>query len=127
MLGVRPGTLARWVREGAPCVQRGRRGRGNALLIDPDAVRTWLGADTADALILELAATFPDVLATAAGDAFHLIEGPHKRATAGALAGAWFLAASAVLDHLRQRCASVGEIQALPDEVQRLQKIAKGV
>lgn len=34
-------TLRRWVRDGAPVVLRGGRGRGNATLICPDAVRAW--------------------------------------------------------------------------------------
>lgn len=45
-LGVKPRTLQRWTREGCPVAQRGRRGRGHAALIDPDAVRQWRDANT---------------------------------------------------------------------------------
>lgn len=126
-LGIKPGTLARWVRDGAPVVQRGRRGRGCALLVDLDAVRRWRGADERDALILELAQALPEVLACAVAEAHRLTDGPHKTAAAGVLAGCWYLSATAVLDLLRKRCASVAEIEALPEQVQRLQKIAKSV
>lgn len=127
-LGVKPGTLRRWVAEGCPIVQRGRRGRGCALLLDPDAVRRWRGADQRDALILEIAQALPEVLAGAADQASRLTEGPHKRAVAGALAGAWYLGASAVLDHLRTLCPAVPEVtRPLPESIERLQKIAKSL
>lgn len=127
VLGIRPGTLARWVREGCPVVQRGRRGRGCALLIDPEAVRRWRGATAVDAVLLELAGALPEVLAAAAENAHRLTDGPHKVAAAGVLAGAWYLMACAGVDLLRQRCPSVPEVRAIPAPVARLQKIAKGL
>ncbi len=126
-LGVRSGTVRRWVREGCPTVCPGRRGRGHALLVDVEAVRTWRGADVGDALVLELAAALPEVLAGAAAEAHRLTDGPCKTAAAGVLAGAWYLSVSAALDLLRQRCASVGEVRSLPEQIQRLQKIGKSV
>lgn len=128
-LGVKPGTLRRWVAEGCPIVQRGRRGRGCALLIDPDAVRRWRGADQRDALILEIAQALPEVLAGAADGLFKLIEGdPAKRRMAGLLAAGWEVGASAVLDRLREHCPSVpGLADQHPDAIQRLQKIAKSL
>lgn len=124
-LGVRPGTLKRWCRQGAPVVQRGRRGRGCALLVDPAAVRQWLGADARDALLLELANELPYAMADAAIEALRLVEGPHKRSTAGVLAGTWYLSAAAVLDLLRDRCPSIPEIGAIPEPIERLRKIAR--
>ena len=127
VLGIRPGTLARWVKQGAPCVQRGRRGRGHALLVDVEQVLQWRGAAAADALVLELATALPEVLAGAAAEAHRLTDGPCKTAAAGVLAGCWYLSATAVLDLLRQRCPSVGEVRSLPEEIERLQKIGKNV
>jgi hypothetical protein len=124
-LGVRPGTLMRWVREGAPVVQRGRRGRGCALLVDPAAVRRWRGADARDALVLELAQVVPEILAAATEEALRSTEGPHKRALAGCMAAGWYLGSSAVLDHLRAIVATVPEVTApLPEPIERLRKIA---
>lgn len=125
-LGVRPGTLRRWVREGCPVVQRGRRGRGLALVVDVAAVRQWREASERDAAILEIAGAVPEVLAAGIHEAWRLSEGMDKRKAAAILAGGWYLAASGLLDHLRQRCASVPEIAALPEPIERLQKIARG-
>jgi hypothetical protein len=115
----------RWVREGAPVVQRGRRGRGCALLVDPAAVRRWRGADARDAVVMALAQVVPEILATATQDALQRTEGPHKRALAGCMVAAWYLGASAVLDHLRGIVAEVPEVTApLPEPIERLRKIA---
>ena len=126
-LGIRPGTLLRWTREGAPVVQRGRRGRGCALLIDVEAVRRWRGADERDALLLALAQALPEVLAGAVEHAHQMTDGPHKRASAGVLAGAWYLAATAVLDRLREQCAAVPEVRTIPAPIERLRKIGNNV
>lgn len=40
-LGVSSITLRRWIAQGAPVARRGGRGRGNATLIVPDAVKAW--------------------------------------------------------------------------------------
>ncbi|MDG5973723.1 hypothetical protein H010_00580 [Hydrogenophaga taeniospiralis CCUG 15921] len=124
-LDLSPGQLRRLVARGAPCVQRGQRGRGRVMLVDPEAVRMWSGASARDAALLELAAVLPEILATAVDDAFRLDTGPHKAATAGALGAAWVLASSAVLDLLRERCASVPQANGhLPEPIERLRKIA---
>lgn len=127
-LGVRPGTVARWVSEGCPVVQRGRRGRGCALLLDVDQVRRWTGADARDAAILELAAAAPELLANSMLQALQQAEGIDKRKLANVLCGAWYVAACSLLDHLRARCPSVPEINGpLPEPVERLRKIGKSV
>jgi hypothetical protein len=40
-LEVRPDTLRSWIRDGAPCVRQGGKGRGHGALVDPDRVRAW--------------------------------------------------------------------------------------
>lgn len=124
-LDMSPSQLRRLVARGAPCVQRGQRGRGRVMLVDPQAVREWSGASARDALLLALASQLPEVLARAVDDAFRLDTGPHKAGTAGALGAAWVLAASAVLDVLRGHCPSVAEVSGhLPEQIERLRKIA---
>lgn len=126
VLGVPPGTLRRWCREGCPHVP-GRKGRGCALLVDPDVVRNWRGADEHDALILELAQGIPEMVAVATEKAFNSIQNePAKRRMAGPFTVGWFECCTAVLDSLRERCASVPEVRAIPEAIKRLQKIAKG-
>lgn len=125
-LGVRPGTLRRWVREGCPIVQRGRRGRGLALVVDVNAVRQWREANERDAVALELAGIVPEVLAGAVHEAWRMSEGIDKRRLAGVLSAAWYVAATSLLDHLRDGCTSVPEIVSLPEPVERLKQIARG-
>lgn len=125
VLGVPPGTLRRWCREGCPHVP-GRRGRGCALLVDPDVVRRWQGADVSDALILELAQVIPEMVAVATEKAFNSIQNePAKRRMAGYFAVVWFEGCTAVHDTLREHCASVPEVRSFPEAIKRLQKIAK--
>jgi len=126
-LGVPPGTLRRWVREGAPVVFRGRRGRGQALLVDPEAVRRWRVAGEREQIALELAGQVPEILAKAAADSLQLAQGLDKARLAGVLAGSWYLSASAVLDHLRAICPAVpfAEAMPMPAEIERLRKIAR--
>ena len=84
-LQVHPATLRRWLREGAPQVRRGRRGKGGAALIDVAAIRAWRGQGAASATTIParvLAAEVPELLASAICEVFHAIEGPHKRACA---------------------------------------------
>ncbi len=104
---------------------RGRRGRGHAVLVDPDAVRQWREAGSRDAVVLELAAALPQVLAGAVEESWRQAVGIDKRALAGIAAATWFMAANAVADHLRTRCPHVPEVSQLPDEIQRLRKIAR--
>lgn len=126
-LGVPPGTVRRWVREGAPVAQRGRRGRGQALLVDPEAIRGWRLAGERQQIALELAGQIPEILARAAAESLQLAQGLDKHRLAGILAGAWYLGASAVLDHLRGTCAAVPLAEAIPEpvEITALRKIAR--
>ena len=124
-LGVRQGTLRRWIRQGCPVASRGRRGRGHAVLLDPAAVRQWREAGERERIFLELAAAVPHVLAHAAAKSFRLAEGLDKRRLAGALAATWYVSASAVLDHLRQQCPAVPEVADVPEEIASLRKIAR--
>lgn len=125
VLGVPPGTLRRWIRQGCPTVDRGQKGRGHACLVDVEAVLAWRRASRSDALILELAGELPNVLAAASLQAFTQIAGNDKPRMAGVLAGTWYLMASATLDYLRAKCPEVPEISSIPPEVGRLQKIAR--
>ncbi|MGH8063230.1 MAG: hypothetical protein ACREO7_14590, partial [Pseudoxanthomonas sp.] len=124
-MGVRLGTLRRWISQGCPVASRGRRGRGHALLVDPEAVRQWRAAGATDAVVLELAASLPEVLAAAAVDSWQQAQGVDKRALAAITAAGWFVAANAVADHLRARCPAVPEVSSLPEEIERLRKIAR--
>lgn len=127
VLGIRPGTLRRWMREGCPVASRGRRGRGHAVLINPDAVRAWRDADQRAQVLLDLAAEVPRLLALAAEEAHRQANGVDKRKLGEILAATWFVGASTVLDHLRARCADVPQISPeLPAQIERLVKIARG-
>lgn len=128
-LGVSTVTLRRWLRDGCPVARRGRRGRGCATLIDIAAARVWrhgnAGAST-DRLVLEMAGDVPVLLAGAAFESWRLSSGVDKRRLAAMLAGTWYLSATAVLDHLRERCPAVPELTALPEEIERLKKLSGG-
>jgi hypothetical protein len=112
-------------------VARGQRGRGRQALIDVAAVQAWRaarsgGGDQAavDAAMLTLAGEVPALLASAFGEAYRLVEGSDKRRAAGVMAGAWFVASTALLDRLRERCPAVPELQAVPNEIENLRKIS---
>jgi hypothetical protein len=126
-LGVSVATLRRWMREGCPVASRGRRGRGLATMIDPDAVRTWRQAGSREAVLLALASSLPDVLAGGIEKAHQLAEGTDKRRLAGILAGAWFLATAAILETLHEHCPAIApDPRAVPEKIERLRKIAAG-
>lgn len=126
VLGVRPGTLVRWIREGCPTACPGRRGRGHATLIDVDAVKAWREAGDRQALALELASALPEVMAAATEKAWMEAEGVDRRRLAGVMAASWYLAACSVLDALRNTCPSVPDVRRpLPDAIERLEKIAR--
>jgi len=124
-LGVPCGTLRRWLREGCPAVTRGRRGRGQAALVDPAQVLQWREAGERDRIYLELAGAVPAVIAHAACESMRMAGGIDKRRLAGVQAATWYVATNAVLDHLRERCPSVPELADVPEEIQQLQKIAR--
>lgn len=126
-LDVAPVTLKRWLRKGAPC-QPGRRGRGHATLIDPDAVRAWQRANVREAVVLEIAAFAPGVMADAVHEAWCNLEGPSKREQAKAMALAWYHCATAVLDYLRADCPAVPDLRdrrLVPEPIERLVQIAQ--
>ena len=126
-LGVPCGTLRRWLREGCPAVTRGRRGRGHAALVDPAQVLQWREAGERDRIYLELAGAVPAVLARATCESARRAEGIDKRRLAGVLAAAWYLNTAAVLDHLRESCPAVPDVDkdAFPDEIEQLRKISR--
>lgn len=121
-LGIRPGTLRRWIRQGCPA-QRGRRGRGNSTLVNPESVRQWREADPVGVAILEIADALPETLAGAIAQSHRLAQGIDKRQLAGILAATWVMVTTAALDHLRDLNPYVPEIETLPDEIERLRKI----
>lgn len=125
VLGVPTGTVRRWVREGCPVAQRGRRGRGHAVLVDPDAVIEWRVAAGCDALLLQLAGAVPDVMAAAVVASWQQAQGIDKRQLAGISAATWYFTTTALLDHLREHCDSVPEVTRVPDAIDRLRKIAR--
>ena len=65
------------------------------------------------------------MLADALADALEQCENMPKARMAGFVAGAWYVATVAALDHLRQFDPGVGDVTALPLAVERLQKIAR--
>jgi hypothetical protein len=127
-LGVQPRTLARWLAAGAPAVRRGRRGRGGGALVDVRAVRAWrLSCEAVEHADLEaLAAEVPELVADAVAEAFQQTDGPHKRATAGALAGCWYLVTVALLDRLRRDVPGLTDPATLPRQIGQLRAISAG-
>lgn len=126
-LGVSVPTLKRWLRQGAPVAHRGRRGRGCRTLVDPAAIRAWRQAQDADhaqaeAALRTLAGRIPQLLADAVEEAFRLA--PDKRGAAWTACAAWQLSVVAVLDHLRECGADVGDPDTIPESMERLRKIA---
>lgn len=119
VLGVSDSTLRRWIAAGAPVARRGGRGRGNATLVDPEAVFAWLTECDATEAMRAFAGQVPELVAQAVWEAFRLAEGPHKRGAAELLATVWYLAASAVMEE-----AGAEAPEALPETIERLRKIA---
>jgi hypothetical protein len=122
-LGVSARQLERDVAAGAPVARRGGRGRGRVTLVDPAAIAAWRSAGAPTAGLLALSAELPELVANAVDDAFRQTEGPHKAATAGAMAGTWYLVTTAILDRLRREMAEVPELSAVPDKIDRLRRI----
>jgi hypothetical protein len=122
-LAVSVPTLRRWLRAGAPLARRGARGRGRAALVDPQAVAAWRASQCVT--LAAAAAGLPDLIAGALADAFDQTEGLPKSRMAGFVAGAWYLAATRCMDHLRQHDEAVPDVtEPLPLAVARLLKIA---
>lgn len=126
-LGVSVATLRRWIQRGCPVASRGRRGRGLATMIDPGEVRAWRRAGEREATLMALASSLPDVLAKAVEEAHRQVQGLDKRRLAGTLAGTWFIATAAILEHLHEHCPAIApDPRAVPDKIERLRKIAAG-
>lgn len=121
-LGVSPRTLGRWIDAGAPVARRGRRGRGDATLIDPAAVRAWRRAQGGADALRAFAGRVPELLAIAHVEAYEMAHGP-KAAAAANTCATWYLSAMTLLDALRAEVPDIGELQALPVEIERLRKI----
>lgn len=117
-LGIPPGTLRRWCKEGAPH-RPGRRGRGHAVLVLPDAIRAWRGEPGHLALAQEL----PAVMAAALHGEWLRATGPDKRRNAALVAACWFIATNAALDALRRRDGRIPEAVKVPEIIRQLQKI----
>lgn len=129
-LGVAPVTLRRWARRGCPH-QPGQRGRGGAALFDPEAIRAWL-ATSAEAgsaagrraLALELSSQLPELMAEAVRAAWCQTDGPDKPRMAGAAALAWYAAALAVAERLRDEDDRVPDPHQ-PAAIRYLRQIAR--
>lgn len=124
-LGISVPTLRRWVRAGAPVVQRGRRGRGANTLVNPDDIAAWRGLSTpTDTTALQVfGAQLPQLVATAVAAAYREVEGPHKHLAAGVLAGAWYVVTTQLLDRLRDDVPELSDPQALPPEIDQLRDV----
>lgn len=123
-LGISTPTLKRWIRSGAPVSHRGRRGRGCAARIDPDAVLAWKRGHGGEDALTTFASRIPEIVAAAIAEAHRLTDGPHKIACAGVLAACWYLVATGLLDELREAGANVSEPSKLPEQIERLRLIA---
>lgn len=76
-------------------------------------------------MLLALADDVPEVIARAIAESWRLAEGIDKHKLAGVLTATWYVTATAILDYLRDQCPAVPELDKLPEEVERLQKIAR--
>ena len=132
-LDLPPSTLHFWIsRKGCPVARKGGRGRGNATMVDPAAVRRWQAdrdqpAPTAPTsehdLALMYAQRLPDLLAQAMFAAYCAVESPAKRQLAAAVACAWYQATSAELDRLRDRHPNIPHVTSLPEAINKLKSI----
>ncbi len=108
-------TLRRWIRAGAPLARRGQRGRGKRALVCPEAVAQWRAAQAPSLAVA--ASGLPDILAAALADALEQAENLPKQRMAGFVAGAWYLATVAALDHLRAFDPAVGDVSTVPGRI----------
>jgi hypothetical protein len=125
-LGVDARTVCRDIAGGlVPILRKGRRGRGCPTLIDLEAYRarrekTAVGAECA---LRAFAAEVPELLAEAMELAFREVCGPHKRAIAGELAGAWYRCTTALLDRLRRDVPTLPELDTVPESISKMRHI----
>lgn len=106
-LGLKLGTMRRLIGEGLPTVRRAnaKGGRGNGTLLHLPTVRAWLAArqqpgQSTEALLLQLAAELPHVIGAALDVAGRVLDTPAKAELLRMLPGVWFLASTALRDHL---------------------------
>lgn len=126
-LGIRLGAMRRLVRDGAPVVRKGHRGRACSTLVDIDAIREWQRGG-ADAIVREVASALPLILAETMQDTFQQAVGHMSNAQAAALlSAAWLRSANAVNDYMQTHCAGIPNISAMPAEIDRLRKIAQNI
>jgi len=124
-LGIDVRTVSRDIAAGLPVVRKGRRGRGGATLIDLELYRAQRerAATNADLTLRTLAAELPELLAAAVDETFREACGPHKRALAGELAGAWYRCTTAILDRIRRDVPGIPELDTIPELISRLRHI----
>ncbi|KXA71813.1 hypothetical protein AXA74_16870 [Bordetella hinzii LMG 13501] len=95
-------------------------------MVDVEAVRQWRESSESDARLLEIASALPDVLARASEEAWRQTEGTDKRRLAGVMAASWYVFTTNVLDYLRAKHPAIPDVgPALPEQIERLRKIAR--
>ena len=123
-LGVAPGTLRRWIREGAPVARQGARGRGRQTLVCVADIDTWRRSDGAERAMLNLAARVPELIADAVDDAYRDAHNVNKHVLAGVMVATWYRATTQVLDHMRELHPSVPDVDSLPSrKIDRIRSI----
>jgi len=132
VLGVKPRTLRRFIRNGAPVVRKGRKGGGqSATLVNPRAIRAWLAAardDRADERALrELASKLPHDIAYALDEAWQASEGIDKRKLGGILAATHEVLTARVLASLRHYAPTLpdSDSDTLPEPIRRMALAAR--
>jgi hypothetical protein len=125
-LGISARQLEADIAAGAPVARRGRKGRGCCTLVEVGRIRAWRArrADPAVADGAEQLKAFADgiseLVASAIDETFREVSGPHKRALAGALAGAWLRVTIA----LREPIAGISpEPSCVPEKITALLRI----
>ena len=141
-LGCSARQVERLIARGAPVVRRGSRGRGRSTLLDVGAVAAWVRTHAVNSVdhetgtpevlvpnncpadsLLVLANDVPTLVADAVYATFVAVDGPHKRAVAGVLAGAAYSVTVALLDRIRVDAAGVAELDSLPEKINQLRRI----
>lgn len=90
-----------------------------------DLVRAWRNGG-AGVDVLRLAGVLPHRIARQIAEQYAELDYPGKGRDARTWAAAWYVATVVVLDALREIDHNVPELEHLPDEIERLQKIARG-
>ena len=114
-------TVRRWIADGAPVVRRGRRGRGQSTLVNPQALLTWRASGGPS--LAAAAAALPDLIGECIVEALAQADGLPKQRVVGLLCLAWYRVATRVMDHLREHDSAVGDVVTIPLSIERLRKI----